>query len=75
MTYKIKFDNFFSYSFSLDCLIFGYREGKIYVLLIKRDIEPFLGEWAIPGDLVYPEEDLPDAANRILPELTSVKEV
>lgn len=75
MTYKIKFDNFFSYSFSLDCLIFGFREGKIYVLLIKRDMEPFIGEWAIPGDLVYPEEDLPDAANRILTELTSVEKV
>ena len=35
MGYKIKFDNFFSYSFSLDCVIFGYENGKIYALLIK----------------------------------------
>lgn len=72
MGYKIKFDNFFSYSFSLDCVIFGYENGKIYALLIKRAIEPFIGEWAIPGDLVYPDEDLSDAASRILTELTKV---
>lgn len=72
MAYKIKFDNFFSYSFSLDCVIFGYKEGKIHALLIKRAMEPYLGEWAIPGDLVYPDEDLPEAASRILSELTKI---
>ena len=72
MGYKIKFDKFFSYSFSLDCVIFGFHDGQLKVLLIKRAMEPFMGKWAIPGDLLYPEEDLPDAATRILTELTSV---
>ena len=75
MAYKIKFDNFFSYSFSLDCVIFGYEKGEIHALLIKRAMEPYLGGWAIPGDLVYPDEDLADAASRILIELTKVKGV
>ena len=75
MGYKIKFDKFFSYSFSLDCVIFGFQDGQIKVLLIKRAMEPYLGSWAIPGDLLYPEEDLPDAATRILTELTSVEDV
>ncbi len=66
---------FFSYSFSLDCLIFGYQNGKINVLLIKRNAEPFIGDWAIPGDLINPEEDLPDAAERILYDLTSLKNI
>lgn len=73
MAYKIKFDKFFSYSFSLDCVIFGYQDEKIHVLLIKRAMEPYMGEWAIPGDLLYPDEDLPEAASRILSELTNVK--
>ena len=38
-------------------------------------MEPFMGEWAIPGDLVYPDEDLPNAANRILTELTKLDDV
>ena len=56
MTYKIEFDKFFLYSFSLDCLIFGFNNGQINLLLIKRNMEPFIGEWAIPGDLVFPDE-------------------
>lgn len=70
--YSIDFDKFFSYSFSLDCVIFGYQDGMIHVLLIKRSVEPYANEWAIPGDLVYPDEDLPEAASRILESLTSL---
>lgn len=73
--YKIEFEKFFSYSLSLDCLIFGFRNGEINLLLIKRNMDPFNGEWAIPGDLVYPEEDLMDAAGRILFDLTSLKNI
>lgn len=73
--YSIDFDKFFSYSFSLDCVIFGYRDGMIHVLLIKRSVEPYANEWAIPGDLVYPDEDLPEAASRILDSLTELKDI
>lgn len=72
---NIELSNFFTYSFSLDCVIFGYQQGKIHVLLIKRSIEPFENMWAIPGDLVYPDEDLPNAAERILYDLTRLKNV
>lgn len=75
MAYKIKFDKFFSYSFSLDCVIFSYIDGKINVMLVKRAMEPYMGEWAIPGDLLYPDEDLSDAASRILIELTKLDNV
>jgi 8-oxo-dGTP diphosphatase len=72
---NIELTNFFTYSFSIDCIIFGYQQGKIHALLIKRSIEPFENMWAIPGDLVYPDEDLPNAAERILHDLTSLKNV
>ncbi len=73
--YKIAFDDFFNYSFSLDSVIFGFRNGEINVLLIKRALEPFKNMWAIPGDLVYPDEDLSNAAERILFELTKLNHV
>jgi 8-oxo-dGTP diphosphatase len=73
--YKIELTNFFTYSFSIDCLIFAYQQGKMHVLLIKRSIEPYENRWAIPGDLVYPDEDLPIAAERILHDLTCLKNV
>lgn len=75
MSYKIEFDKFFSYSFSLDCLIFGFKNGEINLLLIKRNMDPFLGEWAIPGDLVYPDEDLDEAGKRILHDLTNLDNI
>lgn len=75
MNYKIEFNKFFSYSFSLDCLIFGFKDGEINILLIKRNMNPYLGEWAIPGDLVYPDEDLPDAGKRILVDLTKLENI
>ena len=70
--YKIDFNNFFSYSFSIDCVVFGFKDGQINVLSIKRSMEPYLNHWAIPGDLVYPDEDLHVAASRILTELTKL---
>ncbi len=73
--YKIAFNDFFTYSFSLDSVIFGFRNGEINVLLIKRALEPFKNMWAIPGDLVYPDEDLSIAAERILFELTKLNNV
>jgi len=75
MSYKIEFDNFFSYSFSLDCLIFGFKNGEINLLLIKRNMDPYSGDWAIPGDLVYPDEDLDDAGQRILSDLTKLENI
>lgn len=71
--YKIEFEKFFSYSFSLDCVIFGFKDDEIKVLLIKRAVDPFKNFWAIPGDLIYPDEDLPEAASRILFDLTKIK--
>jgi len=73
--YKIEFSDFFTSAFSVDCLIFGFSEGKIKTLLIKRSIDPYKDYWAIPGDLVYPDEDLPFAAERILRELTGLTNV
>ena len=73
--YKIEFNDFFTSAFSVDCIIFGYEAGEIKALLIKRAMEPYDNYWAIPGDLVYPDEDLPVAAERILKELTGLDHI
>lgn len=67
--------NFFKSAFSIDNVIFGFDEGDLKVLLIKRGTEPFKGKWALPGDLVYPNEGLETAANRVLQELTGLSNV
>lgn len=73
--YKIEINDFFTTAFSVDCVIFGYEDGEIKALLIQRGKEPYNNHLAIPGDLVLPDEDLPDAAGRILRELTGLSKV
>lgn len=68
-------NNFFKSAFSVDNVIFGFDDGDLKVLLIKRGTAPFKGKWALPGDLVYPNEDLDNAAARVLLELTGLKNV
>jgi 8-oxo-dGTP diphosphatase len=67
--------NFFKSAFSVDNIIFGFDDGELKVLLIKRGEDPFKGKWALPGDLVYPNEGLETAANRVLQELTGLSNV
>lgn len=70
--YQIPIDKFFQFGLSVDCVVFGYQDGKLKVLLIKRGADPYIGKWALPGDLVYPNEDIEVAARRILMDLTAI---
>ena len=70
--YQIPIEKFFQFGLSVDCVVFGYQHGSLKVLLIKRGAEPFKGHWALPGDLVYPNEDIEVAARRILFDLTAI---
>src|SRR3989344_1291485 len=62
-------------SVTVDIVIFTIQENDLKVLLVKRGIEPFKGEWAIPGGFVRINESLEDAAMRELKEETGVKDV
>jgi 8-oxo-dGTP diphosphatase len=73
--YSIPIDAFFKSAFSVDCVIFGYHEKELKVLLIQRGTDPFEDYWALPGDLVYPYEDLDAAAARVLNDLTTLHEI
>jgi len=60
---------------SVDCVIFGFDENKLKVLLIRSDLRKYSGQWSLLGDLVRPDEDLDDAAYRILKQRTGLKDV
>ncbi len=73
--YSIEIQDFFKSAFSVDCVVFGFDDGQLKVLLIERGAEPFKDHFALPGDLVYPNEDLDEAAQRVLKELTTLEDV
>ena len=62
-------------SVTVDIIIFTVRDGNLMVLLVKRNVWPFKGLWAIPGGFVRMDESLDDAAGRELFEETGVKDV
>ena len=62
-------------SVTADIVIFTIQNNELKVLLVKRDVEPFRGKWAIPGGFVKMSESLEDAAKRELEEETGVKDV
>jgi 8-oxo-dGTP diphosphatase len=60
---------------SVDCVIFGFDANELKVLLIKSDLEKFKNKWSLLGDLVNKNEDLREAAYRILEERTGLRDV
>ena len=58
---------------SVDCIIFGFDEGKLKVLIGKRQMDPGRGEWSLYGGFVNAQESVDDAASRTLYELTGLR--
>jgi 8-oxo-dGTP diphosphatase len=60
---------------TVDCVIFGFEDNKLKVLLIRSDLEAFKGRWSLLGDVVHATEELDEAANRVLSERTGMTDV
>lgn len=57
---------------AVDCIIFGFDDEGLKLLLIHRGFEPERGKWSLMGGFVQTEESLDNAAARILKELTGL---
>ena len=60
---------------SVDCIVFGFDEGKLKILIGKRKMDPGRGEWSLYGGFVNADESVDDAASRTLFELTGLKRI
>jgi len=58
---------------AVDCIIFGFDGLHLKILLIKRGFEPALGQWSLMGGFIKKNEDLDEAATRILKKLTGLE--
>ena len=59
---------------SVDCVVIGFDGEQLKVLLIKRVGEEqgeIFHDMKLPGSLIYMDEDLDEAAQRVLNELQS----
>jgi 8-oxo-dGTP diphosphatase len=57
---------------SIDCVVFGFHEGQMKVLMLKSNNEE---AWYLPGGFVRNEEPIEKAADRILQERTGIDEI
>ena len=63
------------YFVSVDCIVFGFDEGKLKLLIGRRQMDPGRGEWSLYGGFVREDEGLEEAAHRTLQELTGLKKM
>lgn len=63
----------FIHQLSIDCVIFGYKDAALKVLVPKLDLKANL--WALPGGFIKQEEGIDRAALRILEERTGLKDI
>lgn len=60
---------------SVDCIIFGFDENRLKVLIGRRRMDPGRGEWSLYGGFVRNDESVDAAADRTLFELTGMRGV
>ena len=60
---------------AVDCIIFGFDQSELKLLIHKRRFEPAQGQWSLFGGFVKQDEGLDEAANRVLFELTGLDKI
>ena len=58
--------------FSIDCVVFGFHDGSLKVLLIKVKNQEL---WGLPGGYIKKEETVKEAAIRILKDRTGAENI
>jgi len=60
---------------AVDCIIFGYENEKLKLLLSHRGFQPAKGEWSLMGGWVHDDETVEEAAERVLFQITGLKDI
>ena len=60
---------------AVDCIIFGFDDRQLKLLLIKRNFQPQKGKWSLVGGFLDAEESLDQSALRILNTLTGLNDI
>ena len=60
---------------AVDCIIMGFRENELHILIARRPFEPLQGGWSLMGGFVNAYENINDAAERVLGEFTGIGDI
>lgn len=60
---------------AIDCVILGYNEGELCLLLYPRSFEPSKGAWSLMGGFVQEGESSDEAARRVLKQTTGLEDI
>jgi ADP-ribose pyrophosphatase YjhB (NUDIX family) len=58
---------------AVDCIIFGFKDKDLHILLTRRPFEPQVGEWSLMGGFMEENESLDEAAEKALFRYTQQK--
>ncbi len=70
-----KYNKYSKYYVAVDCVIFGYTNDDLKLLLYHRGFEPAKGMWSLIGGFVGETESSDTAARRILKNITGLDEI
>ena len=60
---------------SVDCIIFGFKENAIHVLIIKRKFPPLKDERSLMGGFIKRGESVNDTVSRVVYDYTGIENV
>jgi 8-oxo-dGTP diphosphatase len=62
-------------SITVDCAVFGFHEGVLKVLLVKRSIAPYKDHWLLPGGVMEENQTLEATVDQVLFHLTGMSDI
>ena len=60
---------------AVDCIIMGFSDNELHILIAKRPFEPLKGGWSLMGGFVNEMESVNDAAKRVVSEFTGIENI
>ncbi|TAH26825.1 MAG: NUDIX domain-containing protein [Cytophagales bacterium] len=72
---QIPYHNETKFLLAVDCIVLGFDGVKLFALLVKRKFKPMQNKWSLMGGFLKEDENLNEAASRIIDDLTGLKDL
>jgi ADP-ribose pyrophosphatase YjhB (NUDIX family) len=75
MSYLNLYQNQPKYNVAVDCIVFGYENDELKLLLYPRHLPPSLGAWSLMGGFVQEEESMEETTIRVLKQSVGLENI